>query len=139
MVSSESNARIYLSYIIPIIVAGVLLGVWNSTNPATVGPLGILVVFILLYIFWVSVFFVLVHFVLTAFHHSLLLQRIFKRTGTHKSYKKREYLAYYTASVLAFAPVLLLAMQSVNQLSFRDIALVFIFVGLAIFYLLRRL
>jgi hypothetical protein len=40
--------------------------------------------------------------------------------------------------VLAFGPVLLLAMQSVGQLQFRDVLLVIVLLGLAIFYVIKR-
>ena len=46
--------------------------------------------------------------------------------------------AYYVASILAFAPVLLLGMQSVGQLQIRDIVLMIAFVSIAIFYVLKR-
>ena len=46
--------------------------------------------------------------------------------------------SYYIASIIAFAPVLLLAMQSVNQLTIGDVLLVVLFTGLAIFYIVRR-
>jgi len=47
-------------------------------------------------------------------------------------------VSYYIASIIAFMPVLLLAMQSVNQLTIRDVLLVVLFTGLAIFYVSRR-
>lgn len=46
--------------------------------------------------------------------------------------------AYYIASVLAFGPVLLLAMQSVGQLQPRDVILAASFLVIAIFYVVKR-
>lgn len=139
MIRDRQTFFSYIAYSLPIIFAGILFFIWNNTHPSTVGPLGILVVFIMLYGFWTTLFFIIVHLLLTFFHHNTLFQRLFRRSITQANYKKRASVAYYTASILAFAPVLLLAMQSVNQLSIRDIGLVFLFVGLAIFYMIRRI
>jgi len=46
--------------------------------------------------------------------------------------------AYYIASIVAFGPVLLLAMQSVGQLQIRDVLLVMALLVLAIFYVVKR-
>ena len=46
--------------------------------------------------------------------------------------------AYYIASVLAFAPVTLLAMQAYSQLQFTDIALVVILLAIVTFYIIKR-
>lgn len=45
---------------------------------------------------------------------------------------------YYIASTVAFLPTLLLAVQSVGQLSITDVLLAFVFVGLAAFYVFKR-
>ncbi len=52
-----------------------------------------------------------------------------------KLYTRR---AYYVASVVAFAPILLLGMQSLNQTRIQDVLLVLALVGLASFYVVRR-
>lgn len=122
-------------YMIPFFALIGLFYIWSSTNPSSVGPGGILVVFMLLYIFWVSVFFGLLHFGHALLVKFDLLYKVVMRRGQSKY---RSLRAYYIASILAFAPVLLLAMQSVNQLTARDILLVFLFVSLAIFYVMKR-
>ncbi len=125
----------YVGYIIPIVSLGVLLYMWNTTNPATVGPFGILLVFIVLYVFWLSVFFVFLHIGFLLLRKTSLLDSL-RRRRQGKVF--RTHIAYYVASILAFAPVLILAMQSVNQLTLRDVGLVVLFIGLMIFYILKR-
>lgn len=122
-----------LGYTVPLLSFAILVYLWSTTNPATIGPAGMLLVFLLLYIFWASLFFIVLRLV------SHLLPR---GTGGTVFFiprlKIRHQQSYYIASILAFIPVLLLAMQSVNQLTLRDIFLVFVFVSLAIFYVLKR-
>lgn len=125
----------YGIYFTPLISLLLLFYIWNTTNPGTVGPLGILFVFILLYLFWASVFFILLHLTFAIFRKTNLF-RIFMTRRENKPFNWK--LSYYVASIIAFMPVLLLAMQSVNQLTIRDVLLVLGFTGLAIFYILRR-
>ena len=46
--------------------------------------------------------------------------------------------AYYFASVVALAPTILLAMNSVGTMSFYDILLIIIFVSIGVFYIQKR-
>lgn len=119
----------------PVLSLIVLFYIWNTTNPGLVGPLGILLVFVLLYLFWASIFFAILHIGFAIFKKTNLF-RIFMTKREDHPFNWR--LSYYVASIIAFAPVLLLAMQSVNQLSIRDVLLVLLFSGLAIFYVTRR-
>lgn len=125
----------YVIYTLLIVSTGSLLYLWNTTNPVTISPLGILSVFILLYFFWLSVFFIVLHLSFVFLRKTALLKFfIDRRQG--RPFRVR--VAYYVASILAFMPVLILAMQSVNQLTLRDILLVLFFVILAIFYVIKR-
>jgi hypothetical protein len=45
---------------------------------------------------------------------------------------------YYIASIVALAPVFLLALNSIGQLEVKDFILVIMLVGLACFYVIRR-
>lgn len=45
---------------------------------------------------------------------------------------------YYLCSVIALAPVMLLAMQSVGRLNWYEVVLVLVFEIIAVFYLTRR-
>ena len=125
----------YAIYALLIISTGSLFYLWNTTSPITISPLGILSVFILLYFFWLSIFFIILHLCFVFMRKTALLKFfIDKRQG--RPFRVR--VAYYVASILAFMPVLILAMQSVNQLTLRDVLLVLFFVILAIFYVIKR-
>lgn len=125
----------YGIYLTPAASLVVLFYIWNTTNPGLIGPLGILLVFVLLYLFWASIFFAIIHVGFVFFKKTNLFRVFITKSEGHSFNWK---LSYYIASIIAFAPVLLLAMQSVNQLSIRDILLVLLFTGLAIFYVTRR-
>lgn len=123
-----------LIYTLPVLAAVFLLLILNATNPLDGGPTVILIVFILLYIVCAGIFFILLH---TGVR---IASRLWAR---RKSINAREWRigvrrAYYIASILAFGPVLLLAMQSVGQLQFRDVLLVITLLSLAIFYVIKR-
>jgi hypothetical protein len=107
---------------------------FNVSNPVDIGPAGILSVFILIYLFFASCFFVLLHFGVG------ILSRLVakRRTIDHRHWQIGVHRAYYIASALAFAPVVLLAMNSVGQLQARDVILVFVLEVLAIFYIVKR-
>ena len=109
-----------------------LVWVTQVTTPASVHPLVILFVFAMLY--------VLVLVVLTFF--IFWSSRLFVRFFRPKSSVERSGLtlnrAYIYATVLAFAPVVLLAMKSVGQESFGDVLLVLLFEVLACFYVWRQ-
>lgn len=128
--------RIYerLIYIIPAACIAALVVLLNSTDPGSIGPGGILLVFIVIYIFFLSSFFVLLHagsrVIQAMIHRRRDIDPRSWRIGVRKS--------YYIASVLAFIPVFLLAMQSIGQLQLRDLALISLFELIAIFYIVKR-
>lgn len=131
-----SNKISYAIYSLLILSSGLLFYIWNATNPATVNPVGILSVFVLLYFFWLSIFFIILHLSFLLLRKTAILKFfIDKRQG--KPFRER--VAYYVASIFAFMPVLILAIQSVNQLTIRDVLLVITFVSLAVFYVIKRL
>jgi hypothetical protein len=110
-----------------------LIIVLQTTTPATIGPLGVLFVFILMY---VSVLCVLT-FVLFAV--STLLARVsasmtVKRPLQSLSLGK----AYYFASVIALAPVMLIGMQSVGEVSFYEVLLIILFIAISCVYIAKR-
>lgn len=122
------------AYALPFVAIGVLIFILNTTSPAEIGPAGIFGVFILLYLFWLGVVFTILR-ISTALIHKV------KRRHVSPDAPKKEFnsqQAYYIASVIAFIPVLILAMQSVGQLELRDVLLVLIFVSLVIFYIVKR-
>lgn len=123
-----------LTYFLPVVSALGLFLMLTYTNPLSAGPSGMLVVFLLAYLLCASILFIVLHwgvgFVTKLLSRSKKLNIREWRIGVRK--------AYYIASVIAFAPVLLLAMQSVGQLQARDVVLMLVFVSMAIFYVLKR-
>lgn len=97
--------------------------VLNLFNPIQIGPNGILVFFVLAYL----LIFLIVLSVMR------LVQTFSKKYG--QSTQKLVYLA----AVVSFAPVMLIALSSINQLQILDIALVIVLEVLAIFYVSRRM
>ena len=112
------------------IVLAILL---QMTKPATVGPLGILVVFILMYVS------VLGALTFLMFGISRLIVRLSTSVTIRRPLQpltlKR---AYYFSSVIALAPVMIIGMQSVGEVGFYDLLLVVIFVSIGCVYIAKR-
>jgi hypothetical protein len=120
--------------VLVLILSGVLLwALLHLTTPTSVGPMGVLVVFVLLYIIFLCIFTGLVS--LVSYTVSLLLRNSI-RTRPIKpiSYKK----AYYLGSVLALAPVLLFGMQSLGKIGFLEFGLVVMFIVLGCVLVIKR-
>jgi nitrogen fixation/metabolism regulation signal transduction histidine kinase len=113
---------------LPLLATCGLAYIATRTRPDTVGPAVMLLVFILLYLLWVGIFMIVTDIFLA-------LGRRFKG-GTHRG--RSNLRPYYIASIIAFIPVLILAIQSVNQLTIRDLLLAIGLAALAIFYVIKR-
>ena len=122
---------IAISMVGAIVLLAVLL---QTTTPATIGPLGILFVFILLY---VSVLGVLTFLL---FGCSRIIAKLVSSIIVRKPTIQPLTLgrAYYYSSVLALAPVLFIGMQSVGEVSIYDVVLVVLFVVIACIYIAKR-
>lgn len=106
----------------------------QSTTPTNAGPIGILAVFFLLYVVLIGIVTGLLNV------GSSVLAQIAAKFTVKKPLRPISVLrAYYLASVLALAPVMLLAMGSVNQLGIYDIILVLTFVAIGVFYVQKRM
>lgn len=99
----------------------------QSTSPSTIHPLGILLVFILLYMVALGV--------LTFFMY-------FVARGINSFRAKKQQIdlrqVYYYASVIALAPVLALGMRSIGHASIYDMMLIVVFEVIACFYIAKR-
>jgi hypothetical protein len=117
-----------------VVVSAVLLAVvLRTTQPATVGPLGILAVFVLMYVLVLGV----ATFLL--FGASKVIYRISSLVTVKKPIHSLSLVrTYYFASVLALAPVMLIGMQSVGEVGIYDVLLVVIFVVIACIYISKR-
>lgn len=124
-----------LIYTMPLWLFLVLLYLLQSTDPVTAGPGGILLTFVVIYLIVASLLFTILHWGVRVVSSQIIKRR---KQVTARSYRVGVRKAYYIASVVAFAPVLLLALNSVRQLNASDVALVSLFLVLAIFYITKR-
>lgn len=124
-----------VKYLVPLFALVALLLIMNSTDPISIGPGGILVVFLLIYIFWAGFFFTMIHLGI-GFVSRFVISR--RKVVTVRSIEVGVRRAYYIASALAFVPVLFIAMNSLGQLQIRDVLLVLSFTALVIFYIIKR-
>ena len=121
---------IAISMVGAIVLLAVLL---QTTTPAAIGPLGILLVFILLY---VSVLGVLTFLLFGC--RSVMAKVISTMTGRKLIQPLSLGRSYYYSSVLALTPVLFIGMQSVGEVSAYDVLLVILFVVIACVYIAKR-
>lgn len=106
-----------------------LSAVMQSTTPSSMHPLGILFVFFLIYL--------LVLGVLTFFMYGIryLLARMRNREIARQVTLKRSYIY---ASVLALAPVMMIAISSIGRLGIYEFLLVTAFEIIACFYVAKH-
>ncbi|HET6747608.1 MAG TPA: hypothetical protein VFH06_05910 [Candidatus Saccharimonadales bacterium] len=121
---------ISVSIVLAIVVLTVMLQV---STPTTAGPLGILIVFIFMYVLALGV---LTFFIFGA---SRVCARLIKIASPKAQQRPLTLVrSYYFSSVIALAPVIFIGMQSVGEVSFYDVVLVVLFVGVACFYIAKR-
>lgn len=111
----------------------VLLAILQTTTPSTAGPIGILFVFIFIYMLVLGVLTFLL------FWGSKLISKLLQ-LATQKAPRRPLSLirSYYFSSILALAPVIFMGMQSVGEVGFYDVILVLLFVGVGCFYVAKR-
>jgi hypothetical protein len=122
----KEQLKKYLPYSLPIISFVGLVVLLNRTNPLDVGPAGILLVFGLAYVFISSALYLVLTLVM------ILLAYFVTITATSRR------KLYYLSSIIALAPVFLLALNSIGQLEVKDFVLVLCLVGFACFYVVKR-
>lgn len=105
-----------------LIAVVIILAMINLTTPTEVGPLGVLVFFIMVYLVVLGVVNLLVIF--------------FRRMMGHKERTRKE---HYFAAMIAFGPVMLLLIQSFGVLNIATIAMTIMFVVLGCFVISKRL
>lgn len=111
-----------------------LLLVLQSTSPSTVGPVGILAVFFLLYVIFVGICTWIIHGV-SLLLHVVTMPALFRKPSTVLSMAR----SYYFGSVVALGPIMLLAMGSVAKIGVYEVGLVLVFVFISLFYVKKRL
>lgn len=115
------------------VAAITLFAIWQATTPADIGPLGILVVFVLMY--------VLILGVITSFFWAV--NRLIVWGGTRLGPRKATQpmslrRSYYFASVISLAPVMVIGMQSVGEVGIYELGLVVIFIIVSCVYIAKR-
>lgn len=110
-----------LILLVSLVATIVLLAMLNLTTPTEIGPLGVLVFFTMVYaaVFGFAV---------------LVLWGLRKAAG--KELVRKD---YYYAVTVAFGPIMLLLVQSFDNLNFFTIGLVVLFVFLLCFLVKKRL
>ena len=116
-----------------LVSSGLLLFIMTLYDPSSVGALGILIVFLLGY--------VIILCVLTVFLWTLVLlsSRLRGAKGILKNIQQltlRE--VYYYSSVLALAPVIIISLRSVGNVTLYEIGLILLFEVLGCLYIAKR-
>lgn len=116
-----------------IVATGLLAILLYTTTPTTIGPLGVLIVFILMYIAALGVLSFLLaggSYAVSKITQSFTVRRPFQAMSIGR--------AYYFSSVLALGPVMLVGIQSVTGVGVYDALLVVFFVVMACLYISKR-
>jgi hypothetical protein len=116
-----------------IIAAGVLLFFVTTTTPTHAGPLGILVVFLCLYIMLFSVLTFLIWGV-----QRVVVKLLAPFTVRRPMQPIKLSRAYYFSSVLSLGPVMIIGMQSVGGIGVYEAGLVVLFMFIGCIYIAKR-
>jgi len=112
----------------------VLSAMLTFTTPASAGPFGLLVIFITAYLTFIG----LISFFLYGI--TKLIAAVSAGMTVRKPFQAMSFRrAYYFSTVLAAAPVMLIALQSVKPLDIYLLVLVLIFEVVACLYVSRRI
>ncbi len=109
-------------YSISIAGLAALIIMLTFTSPTEIGPLGVLLFFTTIYI---------VCFGLTTF----LIQTFFKLALGRNQFKNKDYLY---AAIFAFGPIMLLMARSFGAINLWTVGLIFLFLFLAEFLVMKR-
>lgn len=107
--------------VLSLLAAVILLTTMNFTTPVGIGPLGVLIFFVAVYMLVFGVAFALV--------------KIFTRVIGHKLSRK----SYLYSAVIAFGPIMLLLAQSLGSVNAITVVLIVTFVILACFLISKRM
>ena len=119
---------------ITLIALFLLFTILTTVSVADAGPGGILAVFFLAYVVFVGVFTALIRWSNWLINQVRRWVKFVKKSRHQFSLLK----SYYLASVVALAPVMMLAIGSVGKLGWYEIGLITLFVSIGCFYIERR-
>ena len=111
---------------LPFLWAICLVIFMNITSPLQNGPLSVLAVFSLAYLFIAS----------TLYAVAIIAFKIAHLLGWRRSLHRKQ--LYYLASVISLGPVLLLALNTLGQLEIKEVILITLLLTIGCFYVLRR-
>lgn len=118
------------SSVVSTILAGVLL---YATTPATVGPLGIFVLFVLVY---VSVLGVLTYLI---FAFSKIISKLAAFVTAKQPLRALSFRrSYYFSSILTLVPIMLTGLYSVGEVGPYEVFLVVVFALVGCLYVAKR-
>lgn len=106
----------------------------NSTTPATAGPFGILLIFMLAYMLSLGVITFFLYGMFRLFSH-LSVAFVAKSPLEKLTFKK----SFYFSTVIAAAPIMLIGLRSVGGVGIYDYLLVFLFVVIGCLYVSKRI
>ena len=110
-----------------------LLFVLNKTSPMQVGPQGVVVVFILLYLSFLGAVWWFLYFLFFLFGYAT---KILSPARPFQSVSDRT--VFYLASGLSFSPVIIITLRSINTVQIYDYLLVSLFSALIFIYVLKN-
>jgi hypothetical protein len=111
---------------LPLIWALSLLIFMNITSPLQNGPLSVLAVFVLAYLFITSALYAGV----------IVVSKLVSFLGWSKPLHRKQ--LYYLVSVIGLGPVFFLALNTLGQLEIKEVILVVLLLAMGCFYVLRR-
>lgn len=112
---------------------GLLAVLLNVTTPATVGPFGVLTMFILTYVLSLGLITVFIY-AMSSLLSKLSAALVTRRPFTALSLKR----AYYFSTILAAVPVMLIGLQSVGAIGPYQLFLLTIFVFVGFLYISKK-
>lgn len=122
-------------FAVSIISGAGILWILNFTTPSSVGPLGVLGLFILAYIVFAQI-------IVFLLYGSSRIFSLVKTTFTKESVspkKERNFMFYYKYSLaLAMAPLVIIAQQSVGSVGVFELILILIIEIIACVYISKR-
>ena len=118
---------------IGIILSGIgafilLVSLMNAFSPDQFVPIGALTIFLLIYVACFAL-----SFVVYSLFAGLFSMLITKRLVTSDSYR-----VYFYLAIISMAPVVMLAIQSIRDITIAEISLIMLFCILICFYISRR-
>lgn len=124
--TSSGRLKLFAVLGLPVFWGVLLLVFINVTSPLQSGPLSVLAIFALGYLFITSVLYVLI----------LSVYKVGRLFGWQRVAAQKQ--LYYLVSVVGFGPVFLLALNTLGQLEVKEVILVTLLITIGCFYVVRR-